>query len=133
MDAIESISEITSALPMQGRSSEPTELSVKNFEALMARSEGQMPTQAVSPTGADRIDGINSLTKFLAAEEAALRDLDAGLHRHSIESPQMSTAELMARSLEMSTMLTMHTATLTITTGIGEGANKSLQTLFKNQ
>lgn len=118
---------------MQGRSSEPTELAVKNFEALMERSQGQMPTQAVSPTQADRIDGINSVTKLIAAEESALRELDAEMKRFSIESPQMSQSEQMARSLEMSHMLTMHSVTLTITTGMAQGANKSLQTLFKNQ
>jgi type III secretion inner rod protein HrpB2 len=135
MDPINPVSAVASALsvPGPGGASPPTEAAVKKFEALMARSEATVPTQHVGPAETSGADAVNPVGRALSAQEAALRDVSQKINDFTVAAPNLSLNEMVSQSIALGHTLAQATTALTCTTAIGQGANKGLQSLLKNQ
>jgi type III secretion inner rod protein HrpB2 len=135
MDPISPIAAVSSAvsLPNAGGAVQPSELAVKKFEAMMSRTEGMLPTQAVSAAVVPGADAVNPVTRTLSAQEAAFRDIEVRIQEFTAQAPSLGLNEMVSRSIELGHVLAQATTALTATTSIAQGANKGLQSLLKNQ
>jgi len=100
--------------------------SISKFESLM----NQQPADA-SHEAADH--SKNMLGGMLENEQVKMRGVEQSMKDFMVDMPHMSTQEMTARSMVLSSEMTMSGVKMTVGTSLMSSSNKSLQTLLKNQ
>lgn len=117
----------------QGLVATQPEAAVKRFEALMARSDGIVPSQHAVPAPVGGGDAVNPVVRVLTAQESALRDIELRVHEFQANAPGLTMQETVSKGIELGHALAQVTSTLTATTSVAQGGNRGLQSLLKNQ
>ena len=77
--------------------------------------------------------GANAVTDVMAKHEAAMRGAFDDAHAVAANASSMSMNELVAANIDVSNRMAVANVGMQSVTALGQGANKSLQSLLKNQ
>ena len=77
--------------------------------------------------------GVNAVTDVMAKHEAAMRGAFDDAHAVAANASSMSMNELVAANIDVSNRMAVANVGMQSVTALGQGANKSLQSLLKNQ
>jgi len=100
--------------------------SVSKFESLMNNQPADGSHDLADPSK-------NVLGGMLEKEQVKMRGVEQSMKDFMVDMPNMSTQELTARSMVLSSEMTMSGVKMTVGTSLMSSSNKSLQTLLKNQ
>jgi len=101
----------------------------ERFSRLMAEQPPQQDMHMPSPGD----DAGTPATRFVQAQEDALRQTYADVRAFSLQAPSMSMQEMSARHIELSYQLSMVQVQFNAGVYVAQGSKSGLQTLMKNQ
>jgi type III secretion system HrpB2-like protein len=121
------IDELAKLVAPTGAPSTPSvsQESVSKFESLMNRPGNENSTHEVSTK--------NVIGSILESEQNGMKATENKLKDYIQEMPNLSPQEQQARSMVLSSEMTMSNVKLTIGSSLMQATNKSLQSLLKNQ
>lgn len=118
--------EVLSSMPLKGLvAPSPAEDLANKFDAMMKASPGA--SDAFNPHQSHEI------TQAVNRQESLVRDTFDKIDTLQRDSGHLTNDELLAQSLVLSRDLTLANFTISSATAVAQGANKSLQSLLKNQ
>jgi type III secretion system HrpB2-like protein len=131
---IESIASIDPAMQLATKQvmEKPAAVEGPSMEVLTQRFQDMME----SPQSANRAaqsEDSNALSKIVTSADDMVRHTEHRIAEFRAEAPNMSPQELVAKSIELSNEASMSNFRLQAATSIVSGANKSMQSLLKNQ
>jgi type III secretion system HrpB2-like protein len=133
MNPIESAAPVEPALKLAQAAAQPSPAAESpSVEALTQRFETMMkdPHSAVrSPSS----EGPNTLSQMVKGADEMERHARESLAELRADSPNLSTEERVARTIEVSTEISVSTFRMQSATLVASSANKSMQSLLKNQ
>lgn len=121
------IDELAKLVAPTGAPSTPavSQESVSKFESLMNRPGAENVTHEPSTQ--------NVIGRILESEQKEMKGVENRLRDYMNDLPNLSPSEMTARSMVLSSEMTMSNVKMTVGTSLMQSSNKSLQTLLKNQ
>jgi Bacterial type III secretion protein (HrpB2) len=132
---VDAIGSVDTALKTARMTLETVPAETPSMEALTQRFQDMMhaPHATEHPSHAQSPDGPNAITNVLSRGEEMLSQTQAEVNQLRADAPHLSPTELAVRSIEVANNASMSSFRMQAATQIASGANKSVQTLLKNQ